>query len=386
MRPDITLRVLDAELNVFSAVGVQIYNIHLDYSIFLRGDTESIQKADHWISRARQLGGVILLSDAGAEDIWASNSPNGKPIEWTEFKRKWVERVRDLASRYKPEYYIVVKEPAWYAPQIAVSSVPDKETLLNEIVALTRDLAETVRQVSPTTRIGVSVGSYAFPKKGVDYQYLVRLFQTPEVLGSIDFIGFDAYGFAEVDATGNFLDAHGNGGKEMWFAEVGPPTKEDWPGTKIEELARYIQDFASKRGFKAVVWTWESYLHEYGRIPPLTIYTRPRIDISRGEKFFLDVFSRKTPLQDLIAEFSFPASTASTETQTSLTQPEQTTTVKTVTDTTEQTTTSGGERTTTSLYVGRWGRFLEVFVVLVIAAILAVALAAFAIVRRRRRP
>ena len=206
-----TTPVLNTELDMLLQTGVQAVRVDLNYDPWLRNDSAKIATYSNYIEGLQKNGTRVIIADSAAE------SYRTNPIPWAQFKTAWIQRVTKIASLYHPEFYIVVKEPEWYFPMISdVQTNPDVVNV-SDWVALTRSLVNAVKQVSPSTKVGVAVpGNLYHDQANIEASY----FGNVSSISNLDFMGFDIYGIQGFTDTLNFLNSVGTNGKQVWIAEA----------------------------------------------------------------------------------------------------------------------------------------------------------------------
>jgi hypothetical protein len=207
-----TVKVQQADLKMIYSANPSCVRIDIGYAPWLSNSQGAISLVDGVVSSVRSSGKCLIIADAASESY-----RSGGQIPWSEFKVAWVQRVQTLAARYKPDYYIVVKEPGWYAPMISDIATNSLTQNPGEWIQLTQALASSVMSVSPTTRVGIAVAADSLRSKPSLYvPYLNGCSQ----LTSLSFIGFDIYTATGQTATQNFLALNGVGSKAVWIAEA----------------------------------------------------------------------------------------------------------------------------------------------------------------------
>ena len=275
-----TLEVQEADLNMLLAAGPSCIRIDIGYGPWLSGNSTTIGGIDTIVSLVRAAGKCLIIADASSE----SYRGLGNQLPWDQFKAAWVQRVQTLAQRYHPDYYIVIKEPGWYAPMVSDARTNPLFRDPNDWLSLTKQLAGAVLSVSPQTKVGISVdagGSMTNQKSYYD-AYL----QGCEAIPSISFIGFDIYSVAGFSNTQNFLSAFGSGGKSIWIAEA-------WSGTGGAGTANTVYD--PSRSQLDVRWMLALY------------YFALQIHASVVAPFFTNIFASYTwssDPQDLVNTYS----------------------------------------------------------------------------------
>lgn len=170
----------------------------------LTSDVQAVRKADR----------CLIFADAGEQAYYSS------PIPWVQFQQAWIQRVTYFAATYKPDYYIVVKEPGWYVPMVSDATTNPDFQNASQWVVLTQELVSAVQQASPQTKIGVSIAADV----GSEAPFYNAYLQGVERIPGISFIGFDIYNIPGFAFMSTFLSSYGTAGKSVWIAEA-------WSGT-----------------------------------------------------------------------------------------------------------------------------------------------------------
>ena len=210
-----TLAVDQADLSMLTSASPGCIRIDIDYTPWLSGNSALISTYDSLVNSIYKAGDCLIIADAAASAYYQS------PLAWSQFQSAWVSRVQTLAARYHPAFYIVIKEPGWYAPMVSDATTNPQFSSYSSWLTLANQLITTVHQASVGTKIGVSVS-------GSD-MYLAPSFYQPFLSGlghnrQLNFYGFDLYDQSAFTATQTYLTQYGNSGKGVWIAEA-------WSGT-----------------------------------------------------------------------------------------------------------------------------------------------------------
>ena len=209
------LTALEANLNMLYSTNADMVRIDIGYAPWLSSDQTRIGLMTSLVNNISSSKKIFVIADA------ASSSYATNPLPWTQFQAAWIQRVKTLAALYHPAYYIVVKEPGWYVPYVSDATTNPQFQNASSWLALTQELVSAVQQVSPDTRIGVSVAASDIANQSNLYTpYLLGL----ENMSGISFLGFDIYNIPGFTNTQQFLQQYGSGGKSIWIAEA-------WSGT-----------------------------------------------------------------------------------------------------------------------------------------------------------
>ncbi len=207
-----------ADLGMLYSASAGPIRIDLNYQPWLQGDTQTQNEMTQLIDNFTSHGHPLIIADS------ASESYRQYPLPWTEFKQQWISRVTTLASLYHPEYYIVVKEPGWYYPMISDRFTNPLVYNATQWIDLTQNLVQAVKNVSPSTQVGVAVAAFDLyngsQPKGGGLSFNVQYLHGVESIKNLSFIGFDMYGEPDFYGTMKFLSTYGNGGKSVWIPEA----------------------------------------------------------------------------------------------------------------------------------------------------------------------
>lgn len=265
-RDYVTEKVISENLKLLVDSGVSIVRIELNYDPWLENNQEEIKKYDFAVNEIRKNGKKLLIADAAAERY-----RNKEKLTWEQFKSVWVERVKIVAERYKPDYYIVVKEPGWYwlMPWDVLISRP--WTKLNDWITLTEKLIKVVKEVSPETKIAIATpGNSLYHDQAGDI--ILNYYKAAVKMEGLDIIGVDIYTIRSFEDTERFVKEVGLNGKELWILEtwgqthaLNPPVPaRESLDTKFVRVATY---FAQKINGNGVVFFFTQLFAAYEEIP-----------------------------------------------------------------------------------------------------------------------
>jgi hypothetical protein len=207
-----TPQVLQGYLSVMEDTGAGYVRIDVGYDPWLNGNTAIQAEVSSLVSQIHGAGKGFILADASAE----AYRPLNKRLPWAEFKQAWVQRVTTLAQVLHPDYYVVVKEPGWYAGMISDVLTNPQVQDPNQWLGLTQNLTNAVHSVSPNTKVGIAIAADSLNQNPSLYvPYLEGLAS----LTGVDFMGFDIYTTTGFTSTQDYLSSHGSGGLAVWVAE-----------------------------------------------------------------------------------------------------------------------------------------------------------------------
>lgn len=190
------------------------------------GDEDEQAKADARIERQRtqenQIMDMLTASDADLfiSDIQYSpylliQADEDDGLPWDTFTAMHEERIRHYAELYQPAMYEIVTEPSSYEQFSGIDEFEDDEQKLDLWVVHTQQLIDAVKEVSPETRVGVSIAI----NKDFELDYYERVLE----IEGLDFIGMSIYQPAGWDEINKIMDERGRPqdfGKELVIIET----------------------------------------------------------------------------------------------------------------------------------------------------------------------
>ncbi len=203
--------VENADLGMLVRTNASFIRMDIGFDSWLQDKTTAQQEVATLVSQVRSDGKTLIIADAAAESY-----RHGGGLPWTQFQDAWVQRVSTLASLFHPDYYVVIKEPGWYAPMITDVTTNPAAQDPNSWLNLTSTLATAVHSVSPNTQVGVAIAADSLTTNPSLYVPYLRGLSG---IAGISFMGFDIYTTTGFDNTQNFLNQYGNQGKAVWIAE-----------------------------------------------------------------------------------------------------------------------------------------------------------------------
>jgi hypothetical protein len=206
-----TSEVQQADLSMLYSTGAHCVRVDLNYAPWLLGYGDVISLVNSTIQSIKSSGHCLIIADAGSETYWGNGC-----LDWAQFKTAWVERVSTLAAFYKPQYYIVIKEPGWYVPMVCDSLTNPLFQNSTDWIDLTQNLTEAVHAASPNTAVGVSV---AADNVNNEYSFYAPYLNGVQGIPGFSFIGFDIYDTLGQNATSGYL-AYNHPTKSVWIAET----------------------------------------------------------------------------------------------------------------------------------------------------------------------
>lgn len=205
---NLSASTVSADLNMLLQTGATCIRIDIGYDAWLLNNVTAQNQITSSVNAIRADGKCLIIADAGANYYWQN------PIPWSEFQTAWTNRVETLASLYHPNFYIVVKEPNWYAPMVSDASTNPQYQNVTVWSQLTQTLANSVQSVSPSTRVGISIDA-GDPDPTLYTSYLSSISD----ISNINFVGFDIYTATDFANTQNYIYQSGLT-KNIWISEA----------------------------------------------------------------------------------------------------------------------------------------------------------------------
>jgi hypothetical protein len=238
----------DTYLTALEPFRADILRIDLYYDAWLNNDTKRIGTIDKIITHIRDKKYALMIADASAEQY------HGRKMSWDEFSVAYLARVKTLAGKYKPEYYVVVKEITWYDKIGNLKNTPSAD----QWASLTSELAKAVKEISPSTKVAVGF----VPQNEKEYFYLVS------EMKDIDILGFDVYDKEwSLPATEELTKYAKGKGKELWMLETWlhylPSTGKVWKKEIDAKWMKAMVYFSQNNGFQGYVPFFAGHFFSY---------------------------------------------------------------------------------------------------------------------------
>jgi hypothetical protein len=253
-----TWPVAKAELELFKAMGVQYYVIHLGYDAWLTGDTSQIAMIDSAVAWIRANGGKVHIADGCAESLRHNR------VSWAAFDSLFLLRMSVWTQRYHPDAMTVVKEPGWYNGFLTPAAILSLTPAIWGTLGM--ELDSLVKAISPATQtIYADATSQLIPggtNVALHIQILALMVQDP----NLDIVGLDIYGSkCGGDSTTPHLqpvvDSVLHLGKKLWTTETWATTStymntDSCPNLSGNEIqwAQQMSDYAVANTIPVVEW------------------------------------------------------------------------------------------------------------------------------------
>lgn len=159
-------------------------------------------------------GADLVIADSQYTPYLLVRGGEDSDTTWDEFRAYHRQRVEHYAGLYQPYAYEIVNEPDAYTQFSDLAAFESTDQQLELWIEHTRELIDLVHEVSPETRVGVSIAA----QSEFDLDYYERVLE----LG-IDFVAFRVYQPAQFDLIEDVLAERGRPqeqGAELWLAET----------------------------------------------------------------------------------------------------------------------------------------------------------------------
>ena len=209
-----TIAVLQAELDFLLSLNPTSVRMDIGYDAFAQGDAAVIGNVSAIVDAVRSAGKPVIFADASREAYRSS------PVPWATFQTDWIARVTDLATRFQPDYYLVIKEPGWYIGMISDIQTNPVAQDPQSWLTLLGELQAAVKAASPSTRTGISTTGKSVSPTNSNNAFYNVLMRGAAALSTTDVLAFDCYGSGDIDGTQAFVNANPSTGKQLWLAET----------------------------------------------------------------------------------------------------------------------------------------------------------------------
>lgn len=167
-----------------------------------------------FMERVVESGVDLVIADSQYTPYLLVRGGEDADTTWDEFRAYHRQRVEHYAGLYQPYAYEIVNEPGAYTEFSDLAGFESADQQLELWIEHTREMIDLVHEVSPQTRVGVSIAA----QSEFDMDYYERVLE----LG-IDFVAFRVYQPAQFDLIEDALAERGRPqeqGAELWLAET----------------------------------------------------------------------------------------------------------------------------------------------------------------------
>ncbi len=234
-----------AQLAMLLESGASCIRIDIGYDAWLNNQQNIQDDITSLVDQIRSAGKCLIIADAAAERY------RKYPLPWIQFQQAWVQRVQTLYGLYRPDFYILVKEPGWYVPMVSDALTnPDFQDLKTWVT-----LVQSLEAAAPGSKDGVAIeGGIPASRQPMFVSFL----RSVAALSGTDFIGFDQYG-ANDQTLDISLIHQVQTAKSVWIAEA---WSTDYPSI-VFDPARASLDATWMR----VEYDYAQYVHATSMIP-----------------------------------------------------------------------------------------------------------------------
>jgi len=193
---------LKEQLQVIEETGADVIRIDIDYEAWMTNDVDNIDRHNQLIAQIKDDGKKLMLADRGATSFTQNK------VTWEYFKQQHLKYTRIFMETYKPDYYVVIKEPTWYMdidPMISTNTTP----MMWYELAL--EACDIVKDVNPETKTAVAVYPSGRLAEG--------FFELAADISNLDIMGVDCYDTNDLQITTDNLIPLVPDDKEIWMLE-----------------------------------------------------------------------------------------------------------------------------------------------------------------------
>jgi hypothetical protein len=235
-----------------------------------RADRISRQQATEktFMQHLTDSGVDLMLADSQYSPyliVWASASNDADKLTWDDLLKVQQDRARYYAKLYQPAIYEVINDPNSYLQYTGIKAPSDNTSdMLDLWVKQTQSLIDIVHEVSPNTRIAVTVAI----DNSFNLDYYERLLQ----MDGVDQIGFRVFQPAALNVIADIFSQRGHPadfGKDLWIVEtwygycLAPQRSMAMDSTWLEMISAYA---ASERIGGVLVADYGCFLQKGGTL------------------------------------------------------------------------------------------------------------------------
>ncbi len=170
-----------------------------------------------------------MIADKGA-DLFKNS-----PVTWDEFKEQHLRHTRIFMERYRPDYYVVIKEPWWYQRAMKMISTDVTPEMWYELAV---EACNLVKEINPNTKTAVAIYPQGTFKGGNEEKF----YELCANISNLDIMGVDCYDDKDLEITANELIPYVPSDKKIWMLESwnggGSSFLQPW---KKEDDAKWIK-------------------------------------------------------------------------------------------------------------------------------------------------
>ena len=249
----IDINELKEQLEVIEETGADIIRIDIDYDAWMTNDQDNIKRHDEIIKQIRSDGIKLMLADRGATRFTKNK------VTWEHFKQQHLKHTRIFMERYKPDYYVVVKEPIWYMdfdPMISTVTTPE---MWYELASKACDI---VKEINPETKCAIAV----YPSGREEKEF----FTLTANISNLDIMGVDCYDKNDLKVVTNDLIPLAPKNKEIWMLESwnggGGSYLQPWKKDEDAEWVKNSVYYSQNNNFKGYISYYPLHFSSYTKL------------------------------------------------------------------------------------------------------------------------
>ena len=247
---DIDLAELKEQLKVIEETGMDIIRIDIDYEAWMTNDQDNIKRHDAIIKQIRNDGKKLMLADRGATSFTKNK------VTWEYFKQQHLKHTRIFMERYKPDYYVVVKEPIWYTDFDSMISTDTTPAMWYELAL---EACNIVKEVNSETKCAVGI----YPSGQQEKEF----FELTANISNLDIMGVDCYDDKDLQITTDDLIPLMPPDKEIWMLESwnggGSSYLQPWQKEEDAEWIKKSVYYSQNNNFKGYIVFYPLHFSSY---------------------------------------------------------------------------------------------------------------------------
>lgn len=252
----IGINELKEQLKVIEETGAGVIRIDMDYEAWMTNNQDNIKRHDEIIKQIKSDGKLLMLADRGAISFKKNK------VSWDYFREQHLKHTRIFMERYRPDYYVVVKEPISYSPMISTKTTPEMW------YELTAEACNIVKEVNVDTKCAVAVYPSWENPSWIENER--RFFELSSNINNLDIMGVDIYDEKAMQTTMNNLIPLAPQNKSIWMLEswngVASSYLQPWKEGEDAEWITSSVYFAQKNNFKGYISYYPVHFSSYTRL------------------------------------------------------------------------------------------------------------------------
>lgn len=222
----------------------------MDYEAWMTNDWDNIVRHDEIINQIKDDGKALMLADRGAIGFKKNK------VTWDYFREQHLKHTKIFMEKYKPDYYVVIKEPIWYYKFYSMISTETTPEMWSDLASRA---CTVVKDISPATKCAVAV--YASGEREKEF------FALAAGIANIDIMGVDVYEDKDIRAVMDDLYALVSETKELWMLESwnggASSYLQPWKEKDDADWIKRSVYFAQKNNFKGYISYYPVHFSSY---------------------------------------------------------------------------------------------------------------------------